>query len=274
MARGDPRRLRDESAIPFVHNFFTRSSPGASATQGEMNHGRREELRAPRVVPRHRARRGPRDGAALHPADAEPRGDRARHLHAARTSAASTSRARCATAACRWAGCRTCGWTRAAAPIEIDFEMFIDRLTTVGANVTNLQETGRDGRVRAAARSGGGQPRDRRGVPLSRHAGESPAADGARLHAESAIHPVDADAACGDAGSAARGAGARRGDAADPEGDRRPDARQPRPGRPVLHQRRAHRPGERAAGAERRLAEVLRDDERADRGRSPRTWTD
>ena len=32
VARGDPRRLRDESAIPFVHNFFTRSSPGASAT--------------------------------------------------------------------------------------------------------------------------------------------------------------------------------------------------------------------------------------------------
>jgi phospholipid/cholesterol/gamma-HCH transport system ATP-binding protein len=27
VARGDPRRLRDESAIPFVHNFFTRSSP-------------------------------------------------------------------------------------------------------------------------------------------------------------------------------------------------------------------------------------------------------
>jgi phospholipid/cholesterol/gamma-HCH transport system ATP-binding protein len=32
VARGDPRRLRDESDIPFVHNFFTRSSPGASAT--------------------------------------------------------------------------------------------------------------------------------------------------------------------------------------------------------------------------------------------------
>jgi len=33
VARGDPRRLRDESAIPFVHNFFTRSSPGAAATE-------------------------------------------------------------------------------------------------------------------------------------------------------------------------------------------------------------------------------------------------
>jgi phospholipid/cholesterol/gamma-HCH transport system ATP-binding protein len=30
VARGDPRKLRDESTIPFVHNFFTRSSPGAS----------------------------------------------------------------------------------------------------------------------------------------------------------------------------------------------------------------------------------------------------
>jgi phospholipid/cholesterol/gamma-HCH transport system ATP-binding protein len=34
VARGDPRTLRDESEIPFVHNFFTRSSPGASANQG------------------------------------------------------------------------------------------------------------------------------------------------------------------------------------------------------------------------------------------------
>jgi phospholipid/cholesterol/gamma-HCH transport system ATP-binding protein len=33
VARGDPRVLRDESDIPFVHNFFTRSSPGASATR-------------------------------------------------------------------------------------------------------------------------------------------------------------------------------------------------------------------------------------------------
>ena len=34
VARGDPRRLRDESEIPFVHNFFTRSSPSASTNQG------------------------------------------------------------------------------------------------------------------------------------------------------------------------------------------------------------------------------------------------
>jgi phospholipid/cholesterol/gamma-HCH transport system ATP-binding protein len=33
VARGDPRALRDKSEIPFVHNFFTRSSPGASANQ-------------------------------------------------------------------------------------------------------------------------------------------------------------------------------------------------------------------------------------------------
>jgi phospholipid/cholesterol/gamma-HCH transport system ATP-binding protein len=33
VARGDPRKLRDESAIPFVHNFFTRSSPSVSASQ-------------------------------------------------------------------------------------------------------------------------------------------------------------------------------------------------------------------------------------------------
>ena len=34
VARGDPRRLRDESEIPFVRGFFTRSSSGASPTQG------------------------------------------------------------------------------------------------------------------------------------------------------------------------------------------------------------------------------------------------
>ena len=33
VAQGDPRRLRDESDIPFVHNFFTRSSPSVSASE-------------------------------------------------------------------------------------------------------------------------------------------------------------------------------------------------------------------------------------------------
>jgi len=33
VARGNPRALSDTSEIPFVHNFFTRSSPGASANQ-------------------------------------------------------------------------------------------------------------------------------------------------------------------------------------------------------------------------------------------------
>lgn len=34
VASGDPRSLRDESTIPFVHGFFTRSSPGAAAPPG------------------------------------------------------------------------------------------------------------------------------------------------------------------------------------------------------------------------------------------------
>jgi phospholipid/cholesterol/gamma-HCH transport system ATP-binding protein len=34
VAEGDPRKLRDESKIPFVHNFFTRSAPGVSTHQG------------------------------------------------------------------------------------------------------------------------------------------------------------------------------------------------------------------------------------------------
>lgn len=34
VAEGDPRKLRDESEIPFVHNFFTRSVSGMSTHQG------------------------------------------------------------------------------------------------------------------------------------------------------------------------------------------------------------------------------------------------
>ena len=58
--------------------------------------------------------------------------------------------------------------------IEIDFELFTDRLTTIGANVTNLQELAKSRVFRADARSSGGQPRDWRGIPLSRRAGEPP----------------------------------------------------------------------------------------------------
>jgi phospholipid/cholesterol/gamma-HCH transport system ATP-binding protein len=34
VARGNPRALRDASEVPFVHNFFTRTSPGAAANHG------------------------------------------------------------------------------------------------------------------------------------------------------------------------------------------------------------------------------------------------
>ena len=34
VAQGDPRKLRDESLIPFVHNFLTRSSPSRDANHG------------------------------------------------------------------------------------------------------------------------------------------------------------------------------------------------------------------------------------------------
>jgi len=34
VAQGNPHTLRDESDLPFVHNFFTRSSPSVSASQG------------------------------------------------------------------------------------------------------------------------------------------------------------------------------------------------------------------------------------------------
>jgi phospholipid/cholesterol/gamma-HCH transport system ATP-binding protein len=40
VARGDPRKLRDESEIPFVHDFFTRSRRVVSANQGGKPNGR------------------------------------------------------------------------------------------------------------------------------------------------------------------------------------------------------------------------------------------
>ena len=43
--------------------------------------------------------------------------------------------ARSATAACRSGACRHCRSTRRGRTIEIDFEVFLDRLTTIGANV-------------------------------------------------------------------------------------------------------------------------------------------
>jgi phospholipid/cholesterol/gamma-HCH transport system ATP-binding protein len=36
LAQGDPRKLRDASEIPFIHDFFTRSSPAASTKSGRI----------------------------------------------------------------------------------------------------------------------------------------------------------------------------------------------------------------------------------------------
>ena len=142
------------------------------------------------------ARRDPRDGAALHPADAEPRGHRAGHLHAGERQPASTSRARCATAASPWGGCRTCRWSRAAARSRSTSSCspIASRTRRRQCHQPPGDWPGR-GVFRAAARPGGRQPRDRRGIPLARHAGEPPAADDARLHARPAVRAVDADAA-------------------------------------------------------------------------------
>jgi phospholipid/cholesterol/gamma-HCH transport system ATP-binding protein len=40
VARGDPRKLRDESEIPFVHNFFTRSSAVPTTNSRRAKDGR------------------------------------------------------------------------------------------------------------------------------------------------------------------------------------------------------------------------------------------
>ena len=36
-AQGEPRKLRDESEVPFVRNFFTRTSPTVSSTSGRLS---------------------------------------------------------------------------------------------------------------------------------------------------------------------------------------------------------------------------------------------
>ena len=57
----------------------------------------------------------------------------------------------------------------------------------------------------------------------------------------------------------------------DRRGDRQQDSRQPRQERPVLHQRRAHHAGEQHSGAERRLTEVPRPRRACNWTGSPRT---
>ena len=161
-----------------------------------------------------------------------------------------------------------------ASTIEIDFEVFLDRLNTVGANVERIRQTadlrGMFPKLRAQVV---GNPVTGEAYLLLDVPENPPPPIALGFTPDSAICSVDAHAVGGDAGSAAGGSGARGSDAADPQRDRLQDSRQPRPERPILHQRRAHLSGEPAARAERRLAEVLRDDEQRRLNRSRLSWT-
>ena len=231
-----------------------------------MNDGRREKLRATWPVPGRGTGRDPRDGAVLHSTNEEPRSDRRWSRTPPKTSAAWTSRARCGTGACRWAACRN---------MRVD-----PRAGTPSKSTSRCSWT-------ASATHWRKRQADRGKSPLR--------ACFRRLRAQVSSNPVTGEAyllldvpqdppppmalgftpdrpyvpsmptlfrryriGCLRSWSARK----RR---CRPQGDRRQDSRQPRSERPVLHQRRANRSGERAPGAERRLAEVLRDDEHADR---------
>ncbi len=84
-------------------------------------------------------------------------------------------------------------WIPLGNSIEIDFEMFLrpphDHRRQCQADPGSWPSGGAFSKT---ARSGGGQPRDRRGLPVARSAGKPAAADDARVHAGSGVHPVDA----------------------------------------------------------------------------------
>ena len=93
--------------------------------------------------------------------------------------------------------------------IEIDFEIFLDRLITIGDNVKRTQAAATWRHIRKTSGPGSAQSRDRRGVLVARPAGERPATDRARVHTGSGIRAVDAHDAFEGRGSAAGASGAR-----------------------------------------------------------------
>ena len=88
--------------------------------------------------------------------------------------------------------------------IEIDFEVFLHRLNTIGMNVKAIRTHYRYwGRVPSPSGPDHGQPTNRGGVLVARFAGESPTTDGTWVQTESALRAFDALAVCNRERSAA-----------------------------------------------------------------------
>ena len=99
----------------------------------------------------------------------EPCSDRQWSPTPPRTSAAWTSQARFGIGACRWAESQISVWTRAGTLVEIDFEVFLDRLNTIGMNVQPDPANCRYWRsVPPPSGPDHGQPSNRGGVLVAR----------------------------------------------------------------------------------------------------------
>ena len=69
--------------------------------------------------------------------------------------------------------------------VEIDFEVFLDRLNTIGFNVSRIRKLADvGGELPAPSGPDHRQPGDRRGVLIARCAAESPTTDGTWVHTE------------------------------------------------------------------------------------------
>ena len=114
--------------------------------------------------------------------------------------------------------------------VEIDFEMFPDRLNTIGISAERIGELcdflGVAPKLRASMVS---NPVTGEAYLLLDRAGESADADDARVHARPAVCPVGAHDDGDGAGSTAGNPGACRSHAACPQGDCQQGSREPRP---------------------------------------------
>ena len=142
----------------------------------------------------------------------EPRGDRDGHLHHRQRQRPGRLQPGPATGACRWAASTDVRVDpRGGAAIEIDFEVFLDRLHHDWARTSKrIRQSPTSAAFPQTSGAGGGEPGDRRGLPAARLAART-----RRRRSRSAFTPdrpyvaVDAVAAGDGAGSPAGGAGTR-----------------------------------------------------------------